>query len=119
VLPLLSLQLSFQPRPVARAFQLLNKESSVKACIPEEEALLYLEMRSLPKLKLSIIKRVPYTIKCCFDFDFHTMMVILHFMDCFIVPDHKNVSLIKPSNLGTIKLEVVSNNISIHSNPRL
>lgn len=62
----------------------------------------------LPNLRLNITKNVPYTIKYTFDFDFHTMMVILHSMDDVIILEHKNISLTKSSILyHSIKIEIV------------
>jgi hypothetical protein len=62
----------------------------------------------LPNLKINITKKVPYTIKYCFDFDFHTMMVVLHLMDDVVILEHKNISLVRSSILyHSIKIEVV------------
>lgn len=62
----------------------------------------------LLNLTIKVTKKVPYTIKYSFEFDFHAMMVILHSMDDVIILEHKNVSLVRASILyHTIKIEVV------------
>jgi hypothetical protein len=63
---------------------------------------------SLPNLDIIITKKVPYTIKYQFEFDFHTMMVILASMDDVDILEHKQVSLVKSNILyQSIKIEVV------------
>lgn len=62
----------------------------------------------LPRLKLNVTKKVPYTMKYTFEFDFHAMMVVLHCMDDVIILEHKSVSLVRASILyHSIKIEVV------------
>jgi hypothetical protein len=63
---------------------------------------------SLPGLNITITKKVPYTIKYQFEFDFHTMLVVLASMDDVVILEHKHVSLIKSNVLyQSIKIEIV------------
>lgn len=68
---------------------------------------------SLPGLQLDITRKMPYTVKCQFDFDFHTMMVILATMDDVLIFEGTHVALTKASIMYQgMKIEVAQTVLS-------